>query len=101
MTAYHRSPEWARFVRKARPIIAATLPAPCVQPRCQRGGTVHPEEQWDVAHLPGHDARLGGELSLEVVGAAHRRCNRSDGGRTGNAIQQQRRKTEKGYPTWW
>ena len=97
MTGYHKSPQWARFARKAKPIIAATLPAPCVQPRCQLGGTVYPEQAWDIGHLPG--VALG-EETIELVGPSHRRCNRSDGGKVGRAKQLEQTRTERRRPKW-
>lgn len=86
MTDYHRTPEWKAFTRQVRPMIQASLPAPCVN-RCKKGGIVAPGDRWDVAHLPGHDAYLRrGDLSINHVGPAHSSCNRSDGGRVGAAL---------------
>ena len=82
MTGLHRTPEWHRLVRKVRPAIEASLPAPCVN-RCKRGGTVWPGTPFDVAHIV--DAVLAPELELDPsnLGPAHPACNRSAGGRLG------------------
>jgi len=98
MSAHHRTPAWQRFTRYARPILRASLPAPCVQPRCQLGGVVEVGQAFDVAHIipPEH----GGEDSLSNVGPAHPRCNRSDGGKAGRTKQVARRQTEKRLPKW-
>ena len=78
----HRRLRWTPSdVAKWRPIIAATLPAPCVQPRCQLGGIVHPDQAWDVGHIVGIPD--GGTNDADNLGSSHRRCNRSDGGKTG------------------
>ena len=83
MSAFHRSSEWSKVVRVNRPRIAATLPARCVN-RCKRGGTVYPEDRWDVAHIIDHVR--GGTNDPENLGPAHAGCNRSDGGKLGAAI---------------
>ena len=97
MASYHKSAQWQKFTRRVRPIIAATLPAPCVQPRCQLHRPVEPEDKWDVAHLPG--VALG-EETVETVGPAHQRCNRSDGGKVGRAIQIAQTQTDRRFPKW-
>lgn len=99
MSKSHRSPEWSRFVRMARPIIKATLPAPCVN-RCVLGGIVTAEQKWDVAHLPGRDARHGHAPTLEDVGPAHARCNRSDGGKVGARVRTERIRSRTRMPQW-
>lgn len=85
-------------LRKARPIIAATLPAQCVQPTCQLGGTVYPWQPWDVAHII--DDVHGGGVERSNLGPAHRRCNRSDGGKIGAARANAARKQRKGIRSW-
>lgn len=70
--------------KRARAIIAATLPAPCVQPVCQMGGIVYPGQLWDASHIG--DALQQGDKSLSAIGPGHRKCNRSDGGKIGAAM---------------
>lgn len=55
---------------------------------------------WDVAHLPGMDASTNPwlPLSLNMVGPAHRACNRSQGGRAGRAKQLTKKRTDKKLP---
>lgn len=95
MSALHRTPAWKALTRKARPILRAQLPLPCVN-RCRLGGIVTPGQQFDVAHLPGHEGLIG----LEHVGAAHTACNRSDGGRHGAALTNGRRRESNGLRAW-
>ena len=98
MSEHHRTPGWQKFTGRVRPIIAATLPAPCVQPRCRYDGIVHEGQSFDVAHIISPD--LGGEDTVDNVGPAHPKCNRSDGGRVGAAITNAKRKTEKRELKW-
>jgi hypothetical protein len=102
MSQHHRRQGMAAKLRKFRPSIKATLPAPCVQPLCQLGGIVHPHEQWDVGHLPGRDAYLdhGQPLTRNDVGPAHVKCNRSDGGKVGAAMTNRARLVEKRRREW-
>lgn len=95
MSALHRTPEWKALTRRARPLLRAQLPLPCVN-RCKRGGIVMPGEQFDVGHLPGHEGMIG----LQHVGPAHPGCNRSDGGKVGAAIVNGRRRAENGLRPW-
>lgn len=84
MTAHHRTPAWQRFTARVRPIIRASLPAPCVN-RCHYGGIVHEGERFDVAHIV--PPEYGGEDTIDNVGPAHPKCNRSEGGARGRAKQ--------------
>lgn len=82
---YHAGAEWARFTRMARPIIAATLPAPCVN-RC--GKPVLPGQKWHVGHLPGHDRALTHQPpTLQTVGPSHARCNTQAGQQLGQQLR--------------
>lgn len=87
MSAIHRSSKWITFTRMARPIIARTLPAPCVDPKPGCPGLVQPGQLWDIAHLVSHHRDPFQPLVLEAVGPAHRSCNRSQGGKEGRAKQ--------------
>lgn len=101
MSAHHQRKGVSGKLAKWRPAIAATLPAPCVQPACQLGGIVHSDQQWDVGHLPGHDAYLDlGPLTRDQVGPAHRFCNRSDGGKVGAAMTNGRRRAKQQIRPW-
>jgi 5-methylcytosine-specific restriction endonuclease McrA len=83
MSQHHKAVRFSTYSKRYRPSIAKTLPAPCVN-RCTRGGIVHPDQPWDVAHIV--DAAEGGGNERNNFGAAHRGCNRSDGGKKGAAI---------------
>jgi hypothetical protein len=98
MSDHHRTPGWQRFTAMARPIIRASLPAACVQPRCQMGGIVEPDQKWDVAHIVAPDE--GGTDTLDNIGPAHQRCNRSDGGRVGQAKQMAAKVERARLPRW-
>lgn len=85
MTSYHAGAEWKAFTKKARPIIKAQLPLPCVN-GC--GRLVYPEQKWHVGHLPGHDRALTHERpSLQTVGPSHQKCNTKAGAQLGNQLK--------------
>lgn len=106
MTGHHRTPEWARLRRRVRPIIAASLPRPCID--C--GHPVHPEDRWQVGHVVA--VSQGGSDDLSNLGPSHakgsgprgRACNQIAGGRMGAAIQGKARavtrETERRLPKW-
>lgn len=95
MTAHHRSAGWRKVQRKMRPVIAATLPAQCVN-NC--GRTVTPDQTWDIGHIV--DVALGGSDEPSNLGPAHIRCNRSDGGKAGRAKQIAVTKQDRRLPAW-
>lgn len=79
MSANHRTPEYFRLARQVRrilgPRIAKGQHVPCVD--C--GRPVQRGQRWDVGHI------IPGINTLPNLGASHRRCNRSAGGRMGAA----------------
>lgn len=85
MTRFHRTKEWAAFSKRARPIIAASLPAPCVNAYRWSGcrGVVYPGEAFDVGHIVSHNVDPTQPLDMSRVGAAHRQCNRIAGAAEG------------------
>ncbi|NRD25834.1 HNH endonuclease [Frigoribacterium sp. VKM Ac-2836] len=104
MTDHHRSRAWVKVRNRVRPIFQARINAggmPCVN-RCVMGGIVYPGQAWDVAHLI--DAAKGGTDDMSNLGAAHRRCNRSDGGTQGaiktNQARAQKRNAESRNQPW-
>lgn len=80
MSRHHKASGWANKAKSARERVAATLPAPCVE-GC--GYAVLPSDDWDVGHRV--SLALGG--SVDQYGPAHRRCNRSKGGKLGAAVR--------------
>lgn len=100
VTTYHRSSRWITFSKAARKVIQPTLPRPCVDPAPGCPGLVQPSDQWDVAHLPGHEAHRAPwlPLSIDMVGPAHRKCNRSQGARMGRAKQLVRTRSKSKLP---
>ena len=77
MSRHHRAVKWTSLNGKHRERLRRTLPAQCIH--C--GGVVDSSMQWDAAHVV--DLAMGGRA--DHVSVAHRRCNRSDGGKRGNA----------------
>ena len=82
MSQNHKREGWATVYRKS---IEATLPAPCVD--CP--GIVQPGDPWDVGHIVG--IFQGGGHDRSNLGPSHRRCNRSEGGKIGARLVNQRR----------
>lgn len=84
MSAHHNTPEWYRFTRRARPMIKAMLPLPCVD--CGRPVTL--EHTWQVGHIV--PAAMGGTDTMDNVGPSHggkRGCNQRAGARLGHAMR--------------
>ena len=94
MTTHHRTPEWKRFTRRARPMIEAMLPLPCVD--C--GRPVQAGQTWQVGHIVA--AAHGGTMSLDNVGPSHVRCNVSAGGRIGGQLTSHARRAERDIRAW-
>ena len=112
MSAEHRTAEWAAVRRRARPIIEASLPAPCVD--C--GGPVLRSQRWQVGHRVSVAVakQQGWPLSrihaLTNLGPSHakargqRACNQIEGGKLGAQIRNDRRRAQRaartGLPGW-
>ena len=95
MSEHHRSGGWTSTdLRKWKPRIAATLPAPCTV--C--GRTVAEEMAWQVDHIV--PLSLGGDSSSANLGPAHRTCNARAGGRLGAAKTNAAKKTARRLPNW-
>jgi hypothetical protein len=87
MSGHHKNAKWANHAKKARAIIKAQLPLPCVH--C--GSPVFDDQLWDVGHIV--DLAQGG--NTKDYGASHRRCNRSAGGTAGANIVNRRKKNTR------
>lgn len=96
MSRHHRSQTYD--LAKLRKLLAPTLPVPCGEARCTRGGVVYPGQAWDVSHIIG--AAEGGQAIASNVVVAHRGCNRSAGGKAGRAMQLKRERDTKRLPKW-
>jgi hypothetical protein len=103
MSQHHRSGGWtSKDLRKWKPRIAATLPAPCVD--C--GHVVTAEMTWQVGHIV--PVWRGGEKTTDNLGPSHsngsgpggRSCNQSAGGRMGAAKTNAAKKTARRLPNW-
>jgi 5-methylcytosine-specific restriction endonuclease McrA len=94
MSRHHEAVGWSgHTVRKARANIKAQLPLPCTE--C--GSAVYDTDLWDVGHVI--PLSLGGNPAH--VGAAHRSCNRSNGGKMGNKIAGKGRPKEEKRTREW
>lgn len=110
MTAHHTGAEWQKVRSIALPIIRATLPAPCIEQRCQRGGIVHPGQRWQVGHIVSASTakRMGWTRAqidhLSNLGPSHGRCNASEGGKLGSQVtaakRAPRREASRRMPSW-
>lgn len=99
MTRSHSDPEYIRNARIVRKVTNARL-ARGEQVTCvNRGDLIHPGQRFDVGHIRGIAA--GGDHSLSNLGAAHRRCNRGDGGRAGAAARFVSSRRARRLPTSW
>lgn len=99
MSEVHRDPVYVRNSRTVRRILTKEI-AEGGYVRCVNcGRPVHEGQRWDVGHIVA--PRRGGTHDLENLGAAHRRCNRSDGGREGAAITNRGSRRARRLPSWW
>lgn len=98
MSHHHRTPEWHKARRIVRGVINARLErgehVPCVN--C--GRPVYLGQRFDVGHIV--DADKGGTVELSNLGAAHRGCNRSDGGRAGAIKTNAASRRARRLPKW-
>lgn len=92
MSQHHKDKKWTSYVKKARAIIRAQLPLPCVE--C--GAPVYNDDPWDVGHL--FPLSQGGDV--KAYGASHRSCNRSAGGKQGAAQANATKKSRKQMRQW-
>lgn len=97
MSRHHAAAKHTTIATRMRPIIQASLPQPCVNPGPRCPGLVEAGQLWDVAH---RGAGLAGGSDAHDVGAAHRYCNRRDGGQRGAAITQAKRQQQRRMPRW-
>jgi hypothetical protein len=98
MSRHHAAAGWSTISAQLRPIIKASLPQPCVNPKAGCPGLVEADQLWDVAHRGGGLVQPGADV--RDVGAAHRHCNRSAGGKVGASITNAKRKTQRRMPRW-
>lgn len=98
MSRHHTAIGWSTISAQLRPIIRATLPQPCINPKPGCPGMVESDQQWDVAHRGG--GLVDPSTDPRDCGPAHRHCNRSAGGKVGAAITHAKRQTQRRMPTW-
>lgn len=98
MSKHHHTPEWHR----ARRIVVAVINSRLKrgeQVQCVNcGRPVVLGQRWDVGHII--DAAKGGTVDLSNLGAAHRGCNRRDGGRLGAIKTNAASRRARRLPTW-
>lgn len=98
LSAIHRTAAWGRFTRRVRPMIAATLPSPCIDPKPGCAGLVLPGDRWDVAHIVSHHLDPMQPMTPEAVGPAHAACNRWHGAKEGRAKQLRAKRDDQRLP---
>lgn len=82
MSQHHRAKGWTTAkATKARDMIKATLPRPCVD--CKK--PVLPTQRWQVGHI--RPISKGGSNEPHNLGPSHTRCNLSAGGKLGAQAQ--------------
>jgi hypothetical protein len=110
MSKHHDNGGWTTADReKAKPILAATLPAPCVD--C--GRPIYHGDRWQVGHIvsKAQAAAMGWSNAqsnaLSNLGPSHakargqRACNQIAGGKLGRAMQLGTvKRDERGEPDW-
>jgi 5-methylcytosine-specific restriction endonuclease McrA len=98
MSRAHRTAEWHRNSRLVRKIIRGRLERG-EEVRCTNcGKPIQHGQLFDVGHIV--DDYRGGSSSLSNLGGAHRRCNRSDGGRAGAAARVKSSRQARRLPSW-
>lgn len=98
MSRHHAAAGWSTISAQLRPIIRASLPQPCINPKPGCPGLVEADQLWDVAHRGAGLA--SGTVDVRDCGPAHRHCNRSDGGKRGAAIRNGKRQAQRRMPRW-
>jgi hypothetical protein len=98
MTAHHKTAQYFKASRQVRAVLGPRIAAGHFVPCVNCGRAVQPGQRWDVSHIV--DAARGGSDDLSNLGAGHRHCNRSDGGRAGAAKTNQTSRRARRLPTW-
>lgn len=104
MTAFHRTAEWGRLVRRMRPIYAAQVQAGtavCID--C--GRRVLPGDRWQVGHRLARDTHPHLALMDWNTGPSHggqkgRSCNQREGAKLGNAKRKRQAERTTGMLPW-
>jgi 5-methylcytosine-specific restriction endonuclease McrA len=94
VSRHHQASKHTTKEYRIRPILAAMLPAPCVE--C--GQLVTPDQAWQVAHIV--PAAMGGDTTLDNCRPAHRSCNARAGAQLGNALARKARDDAGGIRQW-
>lgn len=104
MSQHHRSGLWttkdsALWRKRFAPLVAS---GQAICTRCHR--PIHPDAAWDVDHILSLHEYPELARDPQNLGPAHRRCNRSSGGKEGRAKQmgykKQERTNEQGLWEW-
>lgn len=98
MSQAHRSPEWHRARRTVAAIIRARLERGDQVQCVDCGRPIQHGQRWDVGHIIAADA--GGSVETSNLGASHRGCNRSAGGRMGAIKTNRASRRARRLPTW-
>lgn len=98
MSEVHRDSVYVKNSREVRKVLAQQI-AEGEYVRCvDCGRPVHEGQRWDVGHIirPAN----GGTHDYENLGASHRRCNRSAGGRVGAMMTNRASRRSRRLPSW-
>jgi hypothetical protein len=98
VSAIHHDPEYIRNARIVRRIITAQLQAGSLVICVNCGRAIQQGQRFDVGHKRRPDD--GGSHALSNLGGAHRRCNRSHGGRIGAAMTNRASRRARRLPSW-
>lgn len=99
MSEVHRDPVYVRNSRIVRKILTQQIEQGEYVRCVNCGRPVHEGQRFDVGHIV--QPNKGGTHDLENLGAAHRRCNRSDGGRDGARMTNRASRRARRLPSWW
>ena len=91
MSRHHDAARWTNHNQTLRKRLRATLPTACTV--CGYEVDEEAGDLWDIDHIDGIE-------NSDEIGVAHRKCNRSSGGRRGAAISNAKRKTVKRWLPW-
>lgn len=98
MTQAHRTPEYFKAARTVRRILTPEIAAGNLVRCVDCGHAIQQGQRWDVGHVI--PISRGGTNDPSNMGASHRRCNRSSGGRMGAAVTNAGSRRARRLPSW-
>lgn len=98
MSQWHRDPVYVKNSRLVRRILTPQIEAGEYVRCVDCGRPIHDGQRWDVGHIVA--PRDGGTHDPSNLGASHRRCNRTAGGRVGAAVTNRGSRRARRLPSW-